>query len=149
MDNKVSQAINIIKDNKDKSNLKFFDAYLLLIVDSLKKGDFDNANFHLKEIINLSQPDRLNKVILESLAKYIYVFKEKKILDNEKKLGKLSSITEAFQRCYLNDDSTDVYFSNLINDLEADYSRYIFFYLTYLIENNRFENAREITDNLD
>ena len=37
LENKVSHAINIIKKNKDKSNTNFFDAYLLLILDSLKK----------------------------------------------------------------------------------------------------------------
>ena len=33
LENKVSQAINIIKNNKDKNNTNFFDAYLLLILD--------------------------------------------------------------------------------------------------------------------
>ena len=79
----------------------------------------------------------------------MYVFKEKKILNNQKKLGKLSKISETFQRCFLNDDATDTFFSSLINDGEADYSRYIYFYLTYLVENNRIQDAKKITDNLD
>ena len=37
LENKVSQAINVIKQNKEKSNINFFDAHLLLILDSLKK----------------------------------------------------------------------------------------------------------------
>ena len=37
LENKVSQAINVIKRNKHKNNSKFFDAHLLLIIDSLKK----------------------------------------------------------------------------------------------------------------
>ena len=37
LENKVPRAINLIKSNKDKKNTNFFDAYLLLIVDSLKK----------------------------------------------------------------------------------------------------------------
>ena len=36
LENKVAQAINLVKSNKDKTNVKFFDAYLLLILDSLK-----------------------------------------------------------------------------------------------------------------
>ena len=36
LENKVSQAINIVRQNKDKDNTQFFDVYLLLILDSLK-----------------------------------------------------------------------------------------------------------------
>ena len=70
-------------------------------------------------------------------------------MNNQKNLGKLSIISETFQRCYLDDKSTDTYFSKLINDNEADYSRYIFFYLSYLIENNRVEEAKKITFDMD
>jgi len=149
LENKVYQAINVVKNNKDKKNTNFFDAYLLLILDSLKKNDFDKAHIYLKKIINLSQPDRFNSAIAESLKQYIYVFKENKILDNKKNLGKLSIISETFQRCYLGDIATDTYFSNLINDTEADYTRYTYFYLSYLIENKKIENAKKIIDNLD
>ena len=87
--------------------------------------------------------------ILESLKQYIYTFEEKKILNDKKNLGKLSNISETFQRCYLGDISTDTYFSNMINDGEGDYTRYIYFYLSYLIENNRIEDAKKITEDLD
>ena len=120
LDNKVSQAIKIVKNNKNKSNTSFFDAYLLLILDSLKKDDFEKASNQLKKLTNLTLSDRFNIAILESLKQYIYVFKEKKILDNKKSLGKLSIISETFQRCFIGDKGTDIYFSKLINDGEAD-----------------------------
>ena len=63
--------------------------------------------------------------------------------------GNLSQISETFQRCYLDDENTDTFFSRLINNSQADYSRYIFFYLTYLIEKNRIEDAKFITDNIN
>ena len=149
LETKVPQAINIIKNNKDKNNINFFDAYLILILDSLKKNDYKKANIYLKRSFNLNELDRFDLAILESLKKYIYVFREKKILDNKKNFGKLSTISETFQRCYLEDSSTDTFFLKLINDSEADYSRYIFFYLSYLIENNRIEEAKKITVDLD
>ena len=37
LENKVSQAIQIIKQNYENENIDFFDSYLLLIIDSLKK----------------------------------------------------------------------------------------------------------------
>ena len=149
LENKVSQAINVIKNNKNKTNTNFFDAHLLLILDSLKKNDYENATIFLKKSNSLAKSDRFNLAILESLKQYIFVFKEKKILDDKKNLGKLSIISETFQRCYLGDNDTDKYFSNLINDNESDYTRYIYFYLSYLIENDRIEDAKRITKDLD
>ena len=149
LENKVSEAINIIKKNKGKNNANFFDAYLLLVLDSIKKNDFEKSNIYLEKLININHIDRFNLAILESLKQYIYVFKEKNIQINKKSFGKLSIISETFQRCYLDDKATDTYFLNLINDDEADYTRYIYFYLSYLIQNNRLKDAKKITVDLD
>ena len=149
LENKVLQAINVIKNNKDTQGANFFDAQLLLIIDSIKKNDFEKSSVLLKKLNDLTLSDRFNVAILESLNQYIHVFKKKTILNNKKNLGKLSFISETFQRCYLGDKNTDTYFLNLINDSEADYTRYIYFYLSYLIENERLDDARKITKDLD
>ena len=149
LDNKVPQAINLVKNNKGKKNTNFFDAYLLLILDSIKKKDFEKADVYLEKIGNFSELDRLNAAIFESLRQYIYVFKEKKILDNKKNLGKLSLISETFQRCYLGDTDTDTFFLNLIDDEEDDYNRYTYFFLSYLIENKKIDDAKKIVNNLN
>ena len=148
LENKISQAINIIKSNKNRNNTDYFDAHLLLIIDYLKKNNLSGAYSHLIEMENLISDDRVDAAILESLKDYIFTFKEIKILKNKKNFGKLSSISEAFQRCYIQDDNTDAYFSKLINNPEIDYSRYIFFYLAYLIENDRIIEAKKITDDI-
>ena len=148
LENKISQAINIIKRNKNKDNTDYFDAHLLLIIDYLKKNNLSEAYSYLIEMENLVSDDRVDAAILESLKDYIFTFKEIKILKNKKNFGKLSSISEAFQRCYIQDDNTDAYFSKLINNSEIDYSRYIFFYLAYLIENDRIIEAKKITDDI-
>ena len=148
LENKISQAINIIKSNKNKNNTDYFDAHLLLIIDYLKKNNLSGAYSHLIEMENLISDDRVDAAILESLKDYIFTFKEIKILKNKKNFGKLSSISEAFQRCYIQDNNTDAYFSKLINNPEIDYSRYIFFYLAYLIENDRIIEAKKITDDI-
>tara|TARA_Y100000996_G_scaffold161384_1_gene124976 strand:+ start:57 stop:1745 length:1689 start_codon:yes stop_codon:yes gene_type:complete len=148
LENKISQAINIIKSNKNKNNTYYFDAHLLLIIDYLKKNNLSGAYSHLIEMENLISDDRVDAAILESLKDYIFTFKEIKILKSKKNFGKLSSISEAFQRCYIQDDNTDAYFSKLINNSEIDYSRYIFFYLAYLIENDRIIEAKKITDDI-
>ena len=149
LENKIPQAINIIKINKDKKNSNFFEAYLLLILDSLKKSDFNKAQDYLLETIELFQDERFNSAILQTLRNYIYVFQENKILNNKKTFGNFSIISETFQRCYLGDKDTEMYFKNLINDLRTDYSRYIYFYLSYLIENKRFKESENIVNEIN
>tara|TARA_B100001063_G_C16759842_1_gene555344 strand:+ start:635 stop:2320 length:1686 start_codon:yes stop_codon:yes gene_type:complete len=149
LENKVNKAINLVKSNRDRDNTNFFDAYLLLILADLKKGDFKKAYDQLNKLTNINNKDRFNSAILESLKQYIYVFKEKKILNNKKSFGKLSIISETFQRCYLGDVNTNKYFSKLVYDDESNYTRYIFFYLSYLIENNKTDDVKKIIDGLD
>ncbi len=149
LENKVNKAINLVKSNKERENTNFFDAYLLLVLDDLKKGNFKKAYDQLNKLTKIADKDKFNLAILESLRQYIYVFKEKVILNNKKSFGKLSIISETFQRCYLGDFATDAYFSELINDKDGNYIRYIFFYLAYLAENNRIDEVKNFTKNLD
>ncbi len=149
LENKVSNAINLIKNNKNKDNSNFFDAYLLLIIDSIKKKDLRNASYYLEKFTNLNKNDKFESAILEILNQYIFVFKEEKIFENNKNFGKLSTISETFQRCFVGDKKTDAYFSKLINDVEADYTRYTFFYISYLIENNQVRKAKNIVKDIN
>ena len=147
LENKVPQAINLVKENKDK--IDFFDAYLILIIDNLKKDNFDKASFDLKNIINSIKLEKFDKAILETIDQYIYVFKEKKFINNKKSLGRLSIISETFQKCYLKDQDTDSYFLKLFNNSEANFSRYKFFYLSHLIENGRIKDAKKISNDIN
>ena len=149
LENKVTQAINIIKRNRNKDNSNFFDAYILLLLDSIKKNNFVTANLYLTKMHNLAEQDRINLAILEIFKQYVYVFKEKKILNSKKNLGKLSIISETFEKCYLKDKDADQYFLKLLNDQESDYTRYIYFYISYLIENNRILEAKKIASRFD
>ena len=147
-ENKILQAIDIIKQNKGKDNSKFLDAYFLLIIDSLKKRDLDQANKYLLDAINFTDKDRFDIAILETLKQFIFVFKENKISNTKKNFGKLSNISETFQRCYLEDPHTEKYFSNLINDKDGNFERYIYFYLSFLIEQNRTQEAKIIANDI-
>ena len=149
LEDKVPQAINFIRFNSEKSNSNFFEAHILLILDSLKKNNINQALKILAEVPENLQKNRINYIILNSLKQYAHVFKNKIITKENKNFGNLSLIAETFQRCYLGDESTGSFFSKLINNSQADYSRYIYFYLTYLIENNQIEEAKVIIDELD
>ena len=149
LEGKVQQATNELKQNFGKNNSDFFEAYLLISLDYLKKGNFEKSNNYILKTQKFINKDRISIAIHETLKQYFYVFENNKILKEKKILGNLSLISEAFQRCYLGDSKTDIYFLQLINDQEADYSRYIYFYISYLINNKRLEEAKKITDELD
>ena len=149
LDNKVSQAINVLNNNANKSSSDFYDAYLILIIDSLKKNNFKKADEYLTQSLKFQDEDRIKLVIFESLKQYIYTFKNNKILDNKKNFGNISLITETFQRCYLDDKQTPFFFLNLINNQQSDYSRYTFFYLNHLIEKKKFDEARLAVSQID
>ena len=149
LENKILQAINVVRNNFGKNNSNFFDAYLLLIFDSLKKKNFNKAELYLKEAENSLKNDNFNTAILGILNQYILVFQQNKIPVNKKNYGNLSFIAETFQRCYLNDEKTDTFFLNLINNQKADYTRYTYFYLSYLIENNKIINAINIINDVN
>ena len=149
LENKISKAINVVRNNLRGSNTDFFDAYLLLILDNFKNNKFNEVDLYLEKASIFLENNRFNSAILETLKQFNFVFKEKKIIDNKKNFGTLSLIAETFQRCYLGDLNTENYFSNLINKNEADYSRYIYFYLSYLIQNKKFEQAKIETNDIN
>ena len=149
LENKVAQAINVIKNRNNKDNTDFFNAYILLVVDSLKKNDFKKAEEYLTQSLKFKNQRRFNLIISETLKQYVYSFKNKKILSNKQNFGNLSLISQTFQRCYLKESNTGAFFVNLINNQQGDYSRYIFFYINYLIENKKIEEAKEIAGQLE
>ena len=147
LERKVTQAIKVINSNKSKIDQNFFDANLLIILDSLKKNDFNNANIAINKALQNEKEDRFNVAILELLKEFIFVFEEKKLTKDKKNFGDLSLIAETFQRCYLDDSKTENFFSNLVNKNDVDYSRYMYFYLSYLVSKNKIDKAQEITAN--
>ncbi len=149
LENKIPQAINVLHNNSNNSNSDFYDAYIILIVDSLKKNNFKKADKYLIQSLKFQNNNRFNLLIHETLKQYIYTFKNNEILNTKKSFGNISLIAEAFQRCYLEDKNTSTFFLNLINNQEGDYSRYIFFYLNYLVENKKINEANSVVDQID
>jgi tetratricopeptide (TPR) repeat protein len=145
----VAQAINVVKNSSNKNNIDFFDAYLLLIIDDLKKNNLEQAEKYLNLSSKFQNQNRFNLVIIETLREYLYTFKNKKLPSNKKNFGNISIINQAFQNCYLNKSSARSSFVNLINNPEGDYSRYMFFYINYLIENNQIDKAKLVANKIE
>ena len=137
----VQKSINIIKQNRGQNNTKFFEAKLLLLIDNFKKREFDQNIELLNEFQSYRDYDNFQHIIYEVLKSYNDLFLTRELNLNKKKFGKLSSINEAFQYCYLNQPETNLKFINLVNSDEGDYTRYLFFYLNNLIKEKDFKSA--------
>ena len=146
LDGQVKKAIDQIKYSK-KTN--FFEANLLLTLDSVIKKNYKEAENRIKKLLSYDSEDTYEFVILKSLESYNYSFLYKKILKKNENLGRIDLITGAFQNCYLKSNKTNTNFLNIINFQESDYSRYLFFYLGNIIENDDFDTANEMSKTIE
>ena len=146
LDGQVKKAIKQIK-RSDNSN--FFEANLLLTLDSLTKKKYKQADKRLNKLLTFQESGTYEFVIIKSLESYNYLFLNKKVAKIDKNLGRIDVITNAFQNCYLNSNKTNSHFLNLINSKESDYSRYLFFYLGNVIENRDYDIANEISKTIE
>ena len=127
MEGKVNKSIKKLKQFSGEKSSDFFEAYLILTLDSIKKKNFKNANKYLNELSRFKEHSTFELIIYESIKNYIYLFENKQTLSNGNTLGSLTLINNAFHSCYLEEEQTEIHFENLFNSGEFDYSRYIFF----------------------
>ena len=150
LNGQVKDAIKQIKSSKNKNSTNFFEAYVLLLVDSLQKQKFEKSDLILNELQKFKNYGTYQFVIYETLKSYKNLFETKKVAKNvEQDFGKLSLINEAFQNCYLENPRAKSNFLNLINSEDGDYSRYLFFYLSFIIKDKNLETAKQIAQTID
>ena len=148
-DDQVSKAIKQIKYSKNNNNSNFFEASLLMTIDSYKEKNYLDALKYISEMESFQNNGTYEYIIYETLKSYTNLFINKRLNEKTEKFGKLSLITIAFQNCYLNNDKTGTYFENLINVPGGEYSRYLFFYLSNIIENKNYNKAKYFVSEID
>ena len=146
LDGQVKKAINQIKRS---DNHNFFEANLLLTLDSIIKKNYKQAEKRLNKLLKFQENGTYEFVIIKTLESYNYLFLNSKVGKNNRNLGRIDLITSAFQNCYLSSNKANSNFLNLINSPESDYSRYLFFYLGNIIGNKDFEVANEISQTIE
>ena len=146
LDGQVKKALNLIKHSKEAN---FFEADLLLILDSITKKKYKKAESKISKLLSYENDDTYKFVILKSLKSYNYAFLYNKIGKKDENLGRIDLITQAFQSCYLESKKTNSHFLNIINFQESDYSRYLFFYLGNIIDNGDLDIANKISETIE
>ena len=148
LDGQIKKAVNQIKSSRNMKNSDFFEGKLLIVLDLMNKKKYVQASKIIKTF-NLSNENTYEFIIFKTLESFNNLFKNKKLQYSTSDFGKLSLIVNAFQNCYLNSNKTDSHFLNLINSAEGDYSRYLFFYLSNVIENKDYKTAKQISKTIE
>ena len=148
LDGQIKKAVNQIKSSRNSKNSNFFEGKLLIVLDLMNKKKYIQASKIIKSF-NVSNENTYEFIIIKTLESFNNLFKNKKLQYSTSDFGKFSLIVNAFQNCYLNSNKTDSHFLNLINSAEGDYSRYLFFYLSNVIENKNYKTAQQISKTIE
>ena len=144
LDGKVSKSVSELKATSEQKYSNFFNLNLILILEEIKRNNFDKAKAKLINLEKFEQDGKLEFVLYRTIKRYTELFLNKKTSKNDiNELGNIGEITNAFEKCYLGEMDTEKSFINLINSDDGDFSRYLFFYVNYLISNEKFELAKK------
>jgi len=150
--NKFDKALDFSKDIWEENEL-FFEADLLLGIDSFLNEDHKNAEKYFKRLNEISKyniffKDFIGNVLL-SWSKASQNNK-KESLEYIKKIPTpyrhLKKIQHTFLQCYFDDD-TETAFQQLTTNEEYNFSRYNFFLANYLLHKNKTTKAKMVINN--
>ena len=144
LDGKVSKSVSELKATSEQKYSNFFNLNLILILEEIKRNNFDKAKAKLINLEKFEQDGKLEFVLYRTIKRYTELFLNKKTSKNDiNELGNIGEITNAFEKCYLGEMDTEKNFINVINSNDGDFSRYLFFYVNYLISNGKLELAKK------
>ena len=147
--NKINKAIITLENKKKKKIVDNFQLNVLAIINYIKNEEYVKAKIELNNLNSLNNNTGFDIIIAKTLKSYVDLFLNKKIDKNQEDFGKLSLVTMAFQECYLDQKKSDLYFLNLLDENEGDYSRYLYFYITNLINKKKFNELQNISAKID
>ena len=145
---KVDLAIKKIKYSQN--NYSFLEREVILLVDNLINKNLEKSSLNLEKIESLIDPDDRYHIILSKVLKnYLEVFKSNNIKSyKNNNFAELDDISLAFLSCYFDLKNTDKRFEEFIN-YDGSSSRYIYFYLDYLIEQNKINKIDQVLQNIN
>ena len=150
LNGKINKAVNEIKALENKNFDNFFEAQLLLTLDSLKRKEYKTSAFNINNLKKYEEEGTIEFIISNTLEEYIYLFVNNKIKSNlENNFGNLSLINKSLQNCYLENSDTEFFFNKIIKSDKAAYSRYLFFYINYLVSKKNFSKAQSMSQAID
>ena len=134
----------------EKQKLDSFESHIISGIFYLKNSKIDLAQKYFSRAKNFNKSFILNNYVSNSLYNWSNLSNlNQAILDLEKldrRFENLKKIQNVFLHCYFESQITDDLFSKILSDKKTDFSRYNYFYATYLASIGRIDGAKEIID---
>ena len=148
---KFREAVNYSK-KLEENKIDNFESNLISAVYYLKNQDQAKSTYYIEQLIDKSQPGTIQNLVSSSLNSWVNI-KNKTSLESSLKLldsiprnfENLKKIQKAFVYCYFDSNKTGNVFRELFANPNIDFSRYIFFYVNYLLNK---EDAKEEAQNI-
>ena len=139
---KIPEVFIYLKQLK-KVNVDFFNANLLLGINYLLEKNYKRSSVYFEKIIRDKRFSSFEVSIAQILFSYVKVFENN--LYNYKPVLKsiptnyqsFALISDTFINCYINNQKVDLKFLELIDPNKLNFNRYNFFYINFLISENR------------
>ena len=148
---KIKEAF-IYSKNLEKKKLDNFESDLIIGVFHLKNSNTKLAKKYFLKAKSRKSRFILNNYVSSSLHLWSNVDKNdlgnalKKLNAVDERFENLKKIQNVFLNCYFNSPNTSNLFEKLIADEKIDFSRYNYFYASYLFDNGDIDKAKKIVN---
>ena len=148
---KFNEAFHYAK-KLEKGELNNFESDLIIGVYYLKNKKYDLARKYFLKIKNIKSKFIINNFISTSLLNWVNFknldFKDaqKRIEAIDSKFENLRNIQKVFLHCFYKTEDTELFFENLTSNKKIDFSRYNYFYATYLTNLGKISKAKQIVN---
>ncbi len=146
---KFNEAFNYAK-KLEKRELSSFESDLIIGVYYLKNQKYDLARKYFLKIKNKKSKFIINNFISSSLYNWVNFINldfndaQKKIISIDSKFENLKNIQNVFLHCFYKTKDTELFFEKLTSNEKIDFSRYNYFYATYLVNSGNVLKAKKI-----
>ena len=141
------EAVNYSK-KLEKKNFDILESYLILGIFYLKNSNLDLAKRYFLKAKKKKSSFTFNNYISDSLYNWSKISNLKQASSNLNKLDErftnLKKIQNVFLYCFFDEPNTQTIFKEMISDKNTDFSRYNYFYASYLVSIGRMNSAKEI-----
>ncbi len=136
----------------EKRKISSFESDLIIGIYYLKNKNFVLAQKYFSNIKTRKSKFIINSFVANSLTNWVSFedsrLKEAQIKINliDKKFENLKKIQNAFLHCYYESDQTEFFYNKITTNNKIDFSRYNYFYSTYLISIGKIKKAKDIVN---
>ena len=146
---KFVEAFNYSK-KLEKRKLAIFESDLIIGIFYLKNEQFDLAQKYFLKLKNRNSNFILNNFVSSSLLNWSSFNKlnfnsaKSKISATDPRFENLKNIQNVFLHCFYESKKTDLLFKELTSNENIDFSRYNYFYASYLVNSGKINQAQQV-----